>query len=223
MDQVVYLSQSIKNSLKSKIKAGVAFVNLTAVKLRNATPAYGPVWHRNLACKLMRVLLGKDMVRVIMELVRNRSFILTTGDSKQSRLRHLKNSVPPESVLGPFLFSIYTYDLPYTIFRKFVYAYDVALLHSSGNWKDLEGTLSQDMTTLSAYLQTWRGKLSHTKTVTAAFRLNNREAKHELKVYNNNKLLPFFPKPTYLGVKLDRSLTFRHYLWRKNHLRASHS
>ena len=85
-------------------------------------------------------------------------------------------------------------------------------MHSSGNWKDLEGTLSQDMSTLSAYLQTWRLKLSHTKTVTAAFHLNNREAKRELKVYNNNRLLPFCPTPTYLGVKLDRSLTFRHHL-----------
>ena len=81
-----------------------------------------------------------------------------------------------------------------------------------GNWKDLEGTLSQDMSTLSAYLQTWRLKLSHTKTVTAAFHLNKREAKRELKVYNNGRLLPFYPIPTYLGVKLDRSLTFRHHL-----------
>ena len=95
---------------------------------------------------------------------------------------------------------------------KFAYADDLALLHSSGNWKDLDGTLSQDMSTLLAYLQTWRLKLSQTKTVTAAFHLNNREVKHELKVYNNGRLLPFCPTPTYLGVKLDRSLTFRHHL-----------
>ena len=76
----------------------------------------------------------------------------------------------------------------------------------------MEGTLSQEMSTLLAYLQTWRLKLSHTKTVTAAFHLNNRETKRELKVYNNGKLLPFCPTSTYLGVKLDRSLTFRHHL-----------
>ena len=46
----------------------------------------------------------------------------------------------------------------------------------------------------------------------AAFHLNNREAKRKLKVYNNDRLLPFCPTPTYLGVKLDRSLTFRYYL-----------
>ena len=48
--------------------------------------------------------------------------------------------------------------------------------------------------------------------MTAAFHLNNREAKRELKVYNNYRLLPFCPIPTYLEVKLDRSLTFCHHL-----------
>ena len=55
-------------------------------------------------------------------------------------------------------------------------------------------------------------RLSHTKTVTAAFHLNNGKAKRELKICNNDRLLPFCPTPTYLGVKLDRSLTFRHHL-----------
>ena len=45
-----------------------------------------------------------------------------------------------------------------------------------------------------------------------AFHLNNREAKRELNVYNNGSLLPPCPVPKYLGVKLDRSLTFRHHL-----------
>ena len=152
------------------------------------------------------------MVKMIMELVRNRSFTLTIGDSKQTRLRRLKNSVPQGLVLAPLLFNIYMYDLPSMIARKFAYADDLALLHSSGNWKDLEGTLSQDMSTLSAYLQTWRLKLSHTKTVMVAFHLNNQDTKCELKVYNNSRLLPFCATPTYLGLKLDRSLTFRHHL-----------
>ena len=159
-----------------------------------------------------KTIRDKHMVRMIMEHLRNRSFTLTTGDSKQSRLRRLKNGVPQESVLAPLLFNIYTYDLPSMISRKFAYADDLALLHSSGNWKDMEGTLSQDMFTLSAHVQTWRLKLSHTKTVTAAIQLNNRDAKSELKVYNNGRLLPFCPTPTYLGVKPDRSLMFRHHL-----------
>ena len=204
VDQVVLLTQNIKDSCEAKKKAGAVFMDLTA--------AYDTVWHRGLTCKLLRQIPDKHMVKMIMGLVRNRSFTLTTSDSKQSRLRSLKNGVPQRSVLAPLLSNIYTYDHPSMISRKFAYADDLALLHSSGNWKDLEGTLSQDMSTLSTYLQTWRLKLSHTKTVTAAFHLNNRETKRELKVYNNGRRLPFCPTPTYLGVKLDRLLTFRHHL-----------
>ena len=174
VDQVVLLTQNIEDSFKAKKKAGAVFIDLTA--------AYDTVWHRGLTCKLLRLRLDKHMVRMIMELVRNRSFILTTRDSKQSRLRRLKNGVPQGSVLAPLLFNIYTYDLPPMISGKFAYADNLALLYSSGNWKDLEGTL------------------------------NKREAKLELKVYNNGRLLPFCPTPIYFGVKLDRSLTFRHHL-----------
>ena len=144
---------------------------------------------------------------MIMELVRNQTFTLTTGDSKQSRLRRLKNGVPQGSVLAPLLFNIYMYDLPSMISRKFAYADDLALLHSSGNWKDLERTLSQDMSTMLAYLQTWRLKLSHTKTVTAAFHLNNREAK--LQQWWTFTILS---NPYLSWGKTNRSLTFRHHL-----------
>ena len=152
------------------------------------------------------------MIHMIMELVWNRSFTLTTGDSKQSRLRRLKNGVPQGSILAPLLFNIYVYNLPSTVSRRYAYADDLVLLYSSDDWKDLEGVLSQDMTTISTYLQTWRLQLSHTKTVMSAFHLNNTEAKRELNVYNNGKRLPFCPVPIYLGVKLDRSLMFRHHL-----------
>ena len=204
VDQTVLLTQHIEDSFETKKKAGAVFVDLTA--------AYDTVWHRGLTCKLPRLLPDKHMVHMIMELIRNRSFTLSIGDSKRSRLRRLQNGLPQGSVLAPLLFNIYTYDLPSTISQKYAYADDLALMHTSKDWKTLEGTLSQDMTALSVYLQTWRLKLSHTKTVTTACHLNNREAKRELKIFNNGKLLPYCPTPTYLGVKLDRSLTFRHHL-----------
>ena len=54
-----------------------------------------------------------------------------------------------------------------------------------------ERTFNEDMTTLSAYIQTWRLTFSHAKTGTAAFHLHNREAKRELKVNNNCKFYHF--------------------------------
>ena len=149
---------------------------------------------------------------MIMELVRDRSFTLTTGDSKPRRLQRLKNGLPQGSVVAPLLFNIYIYDLSSITSKKYAYADDLAILHSSGDWKVLERTLSEDMTTLSVHFQTWQLKLSHAKRMTEAFHPHNREAKRELKVKNNGKILPFCPERTCLGVKLDRALTYRHHL-----------
>ena len=61
-------------------------------------------------------------------------------------------------------------------------------------------------------LQTWKLKLSITKTGSAAFHLNNQEATRELKIKYNNATLPFYSEPKYLGATLDRSFTYRRHL-----------
>jgi len=68
------------------------------------------------------------------------------------------------------------------------------------------------MAIVGEYLQTWKLKLSTTKTVSAAFHLKNKEAKHELKVKYNNETLPFCSEPKYSRVTLDRSPTYRRHL-----------
>ena len=88
------------------------------------------------------------MVRVIMELVGNCSFTLTTGNNKRSRLRRLKNGISQGSVLAPLLFNISTSDLPIAVSRKYAYPYDLvdlAIMHAGGDWQAVEGVLSKHM------------------------------------------------------------------------------
>ena len=87
MDQVALLTQNIEDSFQAKKKADGVLVNLTAV--------YDTVWHHDLTYKLLNHRPDKRMVRMITELVQNQRFTLTTGDSKQSKLRRLKSGVPP--------------------------------------------------------------------------------------------------------------------------------
>ena len=106
------------------------FIDLTA--------AYDTVWHRGLTCKLLRLLPDRYM---IIEMVSNRSFTLTTGNGQRSRSRRLKNDVPQGSVLAPLLFNIYTSDLPAIISRKYACADDLAIMHADRDWQAVEGPL----------------------------------------------------------------------------------
>jgi len=146
VDQVTLLTQDIEDSFSAKKQAGAVFVYLTA--------AYDTVWHRGLTCKLLRLLPDRHMVRMIMEMVSNRSFTLTTGNGQRSRLRRLKNGVPQGYVLALLLFNIYISDLPTTISRKYAYADDPAIMHADGDWQAVEGAQSKDMAMLGEYLQT---------------------------------------------------------------------
>ena len=151
------------------------------------------------------------MVKIIMELVSNNSFTLSTENRTQIRLRCHKNSVP-QGLVWPIVYNIYTYNLPASVSQKYAYADYLAFMHSAGDLQVIKRILSQNIVTLAAYLQTWRLKLSWSETVSASFHLNNREASRKFNVSLDGKCLPFIQKPTYLGVKLDRSLMYHRHL-----------
>jgi len=75
---------------------------------------------------------------------------------------------------------------------------------ADGVWQAVERVLTKDMVTASEYLQTWKLKLSTTKTVSAIFCLNNKKAKHGLKVKCNNETLFFCSELKYLGTGAAR-------------------
>ncbi|KAJ3595812.1 hypothetical protein NHX12_002226 [Muraenolepis orangiensis] len=203
-DQVTLLCQDIEDSFQDNEKAGVVYLDLTA--------AYDTVWHRGLHLKLLRTIPDRHMVKFIMETLSNRSFILQTSSGQCSRLRRLKNGVPQGSVLWPMLFNVYIHDLPDTASRKYGYADDLAIMLSRPTWKAMEEGLNEDMGTLVAYLRRWRLQLSVGKSVAAAYHLSTREARRELEVRVDNKCLEVQQAPKYLGVRLDRTLSFKQHL-----------
>ena len=187
--------------------------NTTKQALVDLTVAYDTVCHQGLTLKLLRGVPDRHLVRFICTILSNRSFILKTCDGQSSRPRRLKNGVPQGSVLAPLLFNLYISDLPYTTSRQYGYADDPALLHSDSNWTTVaKETLTSDMSQIAGYLKTWRLKLSVAKTSSTAFHLNTKEARRQLTVNVNGSPLPHNPTPTYLGVKLDRQLTYRQHL-----------
>ena len=86
------------------------------------------------------------------------------------------------------------------------------MLHCHTQIAAIQKTLSLDLKTASQYFHNWPLRLNTSKTVYSIFHLANRLSKYELQVSVDGLKIPFEPSPTYLGVTLDRSLTYRKHL-----------
>ena len=203
LDQVSLLTEDIEAAFEKREKVGAVFVDLTA--------AYDTVWLRGLTLKLLETIPSKEMVHMIMQMIRERSFVLHLGD-KKSKQRRLANGVPQGSVLAPTLFNIYIADLPLTTSKKYTYADDIALAYNQKDFFSIESALTADIETLTDYFHKWRLRLNTSKTVCSMFHLANRLADYKPKIYIDKKQMPFEESPKYLGVVLDRSLTFRQHI-----------
>lgn len=141
----------------------------------------------------------------------SRLFTVVIGD-KKSRQRVLNNGLPQGSVIAPLLFNLYTHDIPTTTSQKCIYADDICLVTQEKNLVACEKTLTSDLTVLSHYLKQWRLKPNPTKTEISLFHLNNRQTNQTIKVVFNNVEVRSSQNPTYLGVTLDRTLTYKDHL-----------
>ena len=204
VQQVVKLTSDIEESFEACNKGGLVLVDLTA--------AYDTVWHRGLVLKLLRLVPDRYIVHLIANTLSSHRFVLKTNDGQTSCPRCLKNNVPQGSSLAAMLFNIYLSDIPQTTSRQYGYADDLALFFSDRRRYTVEEVPSKDTAKIANYLLKWRLKLSMAETTTTAFHLNNKEAKCQLAIKLHGTILPHNTHPTYLGVKLDRQLTFLQHL-----------
>lgn len=85
----------------------------------------------------------------------------------------------------------------------------MAYLFQHASFQQLNETLSEDMISFVRFCRQWRLKPNISKTVSSCFHLTNQAANKELDVIFDGVRLTHDHAPVYLGVKLDRSLTYK--------------
>ena len=114
--------------------------------------------------------------------------------------------------LGPDLVQyIYISDLPHTESHKFGYADDLAIATQARTYEALEEKLSRDIDHIHSYFDVWYLRMSQSKTCSKVFHLDNNTAGRNLQILDSKSgtYLPPETFPKYLGVYLDRSLTYK--------------
>jgi hypothetical protein len=130
-----------------------------------------------------------------------------------SSIRSIEAGVPQGSVLGPILYLLFTHDIP-TMDGVLTgtFADDTAILTSSSNPAAASATLQISIDQISNWLKIWRLKANETKSCHVTF-TTRRGTCPEVRV--NNKAIPQSDSTKYLGVHLDRRLTWRPHIFAK--------
>lgn len=202
-DQVLALTNFIEEGFQKRMKTAVTFVDLTA--------AYDTVWKMGVIFKLMKVIPCLKLCDLVCSILSDRLINVYLNNSR-SNTKKLNNGLPQGSVLAPSLFNLYIHDLPPTTCRKFNYADDMAFATQNKTFHQLEETSTRDLSIISEYCKQWRLKPSSAKTEVCCFHLNNREARKELKIQFEGVTLNHNHFPKYLGITLDRTLSYKSHL-----------
>ena len=198
------LTQHIEDGFEKRLVTGAVFVDLSA--------AYDTVNHRILMTKIYQMADNKAMTTLVGTFLKNRMFYVALNQ-KKSRWRQQRNGLPQESVLAPLLYNIYTNDQS-TDKRtsRFIYADDLCITSQESSFEAVEQNLADSLTLLTEYYAKNHLKPNASKTQVCAFHHRNREANRPLRVAWSGTPLEYHPNSLYLGVKLDRPLSYRSYI-----------
>lgn len=178
---------------------GVVFVDLSA--------AYDTVNIGRLLGKVQSLTKDNDFVRFLGEMLQNRRFQVSLY-AKKSRWRIQKNGLPQGSVLAPILFNIYTNDQPQDL-SSFLYADDLALATQTKSFEEAEDNLGAALEGLGKFYEDNALKPNPSKTESCVFHLRNRQAQRTLNITWRGTKIEHNDHPKYLGITLDRALTFK--------------
>ena len=94
----------------------------------------------------------------------------------------------------------------------FMYADDTCLAAPGNSVTEIERKLNRDLQIITAYYKDWGLLPNPSKSESLLCTLNTREADTRLNINFNGQPLPHNDHPKYLGVYLDRTLTYHHHL-----------
>ena len=202
--QLLTPTQYIEDGYEKSLTTGTVFVDLSA--------AYDTVNHRVLLTKHYGMTEDAEFAKLIGSMMRTRRFYVELNGKKR-RWRNQKNGLPQGSVFSPVLFNVYTNDQHvHNETRSFIYAGDLCIATQRSTFEQTEIILTEALHNLGDYYERNHLRANPDKTQTCAFHLMHREASRKLNITWYNKHHDHIPNPVYLGVTLDRTLSYKEHI-----------
>ncbi|KMQ93693.1 reverse transcriptase [Lasius niger] len=191
IEQVHRIVRKINNDLEEKRYCSAVFLDVSQ--------AFDKVWHLGLLYKIKKYL-PHNYYLLLKSYITDRHFLVRYQEI-YTTLRFIESGVPQGSVLGPFLYLLYTSDLPV---RKqtttATFADDTAIMASHVDPKIATENLQESIKQIQTWLKTWRIKVNEQKSVHVTFTLKKKICPP---IMINNMQIPQHKSTKYLGMHLD--------------------
>lgn len=197
------ITNSIQTALQSKL-----FCSAVMLDVRQA---FDRVWHRGLLYKIKKTM-PYEFYLIFHSYLTNRSFQTKIGNDV-SQIEQINAGVPQGSVLGPMLYLLFTSDLPTsndTMISTF--ADDTAILACNNDPNTASEMLQAHLNQIEIWLDKWRIKVNKDKSAHITFTTKRPTCPP---VTLNNIPIPQSKEVKYLGLHLDRRLTWKTHISKK--------
>ena len=203
-DQIAYLTQEIENGFQEKLKTLAIFIDLEK--------AFDKVWREGLLFKLLKKSVCGKMFTWIQSYLCKRSARVKV-DGETSNLVKIREGVPQGGVISPTLFLVFIDDITESMnthISRALHADDLAIWTAAEHVSTASVRIQEALDSISSWAQEWFVQINHKKTEATCFSLSPKEEEFSLKV--NGEKVQKQDNPTYLGVKLDRKLTWNPHI-----------
>jgi len=196
--QLVGLIDQLAANSNSKLRTAAVFLDVEK--------AFDRVWHAGLLYKLHTLGTPTSLLNIINSFLTDRTFSVRLNTTISSS-RPVFSGVPQGSCLSPMLYLAYTNDIPLNQnARLYLFADDTLYTTSNRNPKRAAIQLQKQLNETLIWCDKWRLNINAQKTVAVMFNGPNFFASYHLNL--NGHQIPWSPTSKYLGVTLDRNLTF---------------
>lgn len=200
IEQVHRIVNAIKRTFEEKKYCSAVFLDITQ--------AFDKVWHDGLIYKI-KELLPKKFHSILGNYLLGRQYMVKQN-SATTCVYDINAGVPQGSVLGPVLYLMYTADLPVTDKVMIsTFADDTAILTSHNIPETASKELQNHLKKIEDWMTKWRIKVNENKSTHVTFTLNKRTCPP---VVLNDINIPQQTKVKYLGMHLDRRLTWKKHI-----------